>query len=231
MTTRTLAAASLLLSIAVAAGAAERVLDDAFPAAGVDGVSITNGVGDVVVTAAEVVEITVDVTLIPRRGGLFSSYRNAEQEVESARLQSRIEGGRLELAVESSSDEPRFEAQWVVVVPTRVAIELTAGVGDVTVHGAAAGVRVELGVGDALIGVVDGPVSAEVGVGEATVRGLASRYGGVTASGGVGDASILVAGQRLTGGGFVGRESSWHGSGPHSIELEVGVGEARIVLE
>jgi len=231
MVTRTLALAAVLLSLAVPAGAAQRVLDDSFPAAGIDGVSITNGVGDVVVTAAEVAEITVDVTLIPRRGGLFSSYRNAEQEVESARLEARVDGGQLQLGLESSSDEPHFEAQWVVVVPTRMKIELTAGVGDVTVHGAAAGAKVELGVGDAVIGVIDGPVAAEVGVGKGTVRGPASRYGDVTVSGGVGEADILVGGERVTGGGFVGRKASWRGDGPHSIELEVGVGEARVVLE
>jgi hypothetical protein len=92
-------------------------------------------------------------------------------------------------------------------------------------------VKVELGVGDAVIGVIDGPVAAEVGVGKGTVRGPASRYGDVTVSGGVGEADILVGGERVTGGGFVGRKASWRGDGPHSIELEVGVGEARVVLE
>lgn len=231
MATRTLALATLILSLAAAVGAAERVLTDSYPAANVDRVSIKNGVGDIVVTAAEVPDIIVDVTLIPRRGGLFSSYRSAEQAVESARLDARVADSRLKLAIESSSSDPRFEAQWVVVLPARMALELAAGVGDVTVRGAAAGVRAELGVGDVVIEVSDGDVSVDVGVGDATVRGPEARYGTVKASGGVGNADILVGDERLTGSGMVGQSSAWRGDGPHSITLEVGVGEATIRLD
>jgi hypothetical protein len=231
MTTRTLAIAAVMLSLAATVVAAERVLTDSYPAEGVGRVGITNRVGDIVVTAAEVPEITVDVTLIPRRGGLFSSYRSAEQEVESARLDARVTRGRLELRIESSSSEPRFEAQWVVVLPTRIGLELAGGVGDVTVRGAAAGVRVELGVGDAVIEVSDGDVSVDVGVGDATVRGPQARYGTVTASGGVGDADILVGDERVTSDGLVGQSSTWRGDGPHAITLEFGVGEATIRLD
>jgi hypothetical protein len=231
MTTRTLAVAIVMLSLAAAAVAAERVLTDSYPAAGIQRVSITNRVGDVVVTAAEVPEVAVDITLIPRRGGLFSSYRSAEQEVESARLEARIDNGRLDLEIESRSSDPRFEAQWVVVLPPGVHLELTAGVGDLTVRGAAAGVRAELGVGDAVIEVSDGAVAVEVGVGDATVRGPAARFGQVAASGGVGDADIVVGDERVAGSGMVGQSTSWSGSGPHSITLEVGVGEALVRLD
>jgi len=231
MTTRTLSVAIVMLSLATAVVAAERALTDSYPADGVSRVGITNGVGDIVVTAAEVPEITVDVTLIPRRGGLFSSYRSSEQDVESARLDARVADGRLKLGIESSSSDPRFEAQWVVVLPTRIGLELAGGVGDVTVRGAAAGVRVELGVGDAVIEVSDGEVSVDLGVGDATVRGPAARYGAVSASGGVGDADILVGDERVTGSGMVGQSSTWRGDGPHSITLEVGVGGALVRLD
>jgi len=231
MTTRSLALATVFLALAAAAGAAERVLNDTIPATDIDAVTLTNGVGDIVVTAAEVPEIAVDITLIPRRGGLFSSYRRAEQEVESARLIAKVTDRRLELELECSSGEPHFEAQWVVVLPARVTLELTAGVGDVTIRGAAAGVTIELGVGDATVEVSDGPVKVELGVGDATVRGPAGRFGEVTASGGVGDATVVAGGQQVTGEGMVGRETSWHGDGPHAIDLEVGVGDARVVLD
>jgi hypothetical protein len=231
MATRTLALATVILSLATAVVAAERVLTDSYPVANVDRVSIKNGVGDVVVTAAEVSDITVDVTLIPRRGGLFSSYRSAEQEVESARLDAQVADSRLKLKIESSSSNPHFEAQWVVVLPARMALELAAGVGDVTVRGAAAGVRAEIGVGDAVIEVSDGEVSVNAGVGDATVRGPEARYGTVKASGGVGDADILVGDERVTSDGLVGQSSTWRGDGPHSITVEVGVGEATIRLD
>jgi len=231
MTTRALAVATVILALATSGGAAERVLADSFPAGDIDAVTLTNRVGDVVITAAEVPEITIDVTLIPRRGGLFSSYRKAEQEVESARLTTNVVNRRLEIEIECEAGEPHFEAQWVVVLPARVSLKLADGVGNVTIRGAAAGVTIELGVGDATVEVSDGPVELELGVGDATVRGPIARFGQVTASGGVGDATIVAGGQQVTGEGMVGRETSWRGDGPHSIELEVGVGDARVVLE
>lgn len=231
MTARTLALCTTALLLATIAGAEERVLSGTYPAAGVTAVRITNGVGDVAVTAADVDQITVDVTLVPRRGGLFSSYRNAEKEVESARLASRVSGDDLILRLESSSDEPRFEARWVVVVPAPTAIGLELGVGDVTIRGIGGGIELEIGVGDAAIEVSEGDVDVSVGVGDATVRGRADRYGSVDASGGVGGADVVVRDERITGEGFVGQSCSWHGDGPHSIDLEVGVGDARVVLE
>jgi hypothetical protein len=231
MSTRTLAVATVILALAASGGAAERVLTNIVPGDGIDAITLTNGVGDVVITAADVPEITVDVTLIPRRGGLFSSYRKAEQEVESARLTTNVANRRLELEIECGSGDPHFEAQWVVVLPARVSLEIAAGVGDVTIRGAAAGVTIELGVGDASVEVSDGPVEIELGVGDATVRGPVARFGQVTASGGVGDATVVGGGQQVTSQGMVGRETSWRGDGPHSIELEVGVGDARVVLD
>jgi len=147
MTTRSIALATMILALAATAGAAERALTDVLAATGIDELKVTNRVGDVVVTAAEVPEITIDVTLVPRRGGLFSSYRAAEQEVESARLVTKADGARLELEIECDSDEPHFEAQWVVVLPAHVRLDLTNGVGEVTVRGAAGGVSLELGEG------------------------------------------------------------------------------------
>jgi len=230
MLRRTLAICSITLLLVTAASASERVLNGTFPAAGVDSVQITNGVGDVAVTAADVAEITVEVTLIPRRGGLFSSYRNAEKEVESAQLASRMSRGQLVLGLESSSNEPRFEARWVVVTPASTAVTLELGVGDVTIRGLAGGIELELGVGDAAIEVSDGDVEVSVGVGDATVRGPADQYGAVDAAGGVGGADLIVRDQRIEGAGFVGQSSTWRGDGPRSIDLEVGVGDARVVL-
>ena len=231
MIRRTLALCSAAVLLAVGAGAAERTLNDTLPAAGVATIWISNGVGDVAITAADAPEITVDVTLVPRRGGLFSSYRSAERDVESARLSSRMVDGRLELTIESESDEPRFEARWVVVAPPAAALDLELGVGDLTVRGAAGGVESELGVGDAVIEASDGDADLEVGVGDATVRGPASRYGSIEASAGVGGSDVVVGDQRISGEGFVGQTSSWHGDGPHTITLEVGVGDSRVVLD
>lgn len=220
-----------ILGLTFAAAAEERVLTGTFPAAGISSMKVTNGVGDVAITAASVSDITVEVTLIPRRGGLFSSYRHAQDEVDSAKLASRTNGNELVLGLESSSNEPRFEARWVVVMPADIAVGLEAGVGDVTIRGLAAGVDLEVGVGDAVIEVTGGSIDLEVGVGDATVQGPANAYGDVEASGGVGSSDLVVRDQRVSGEGFVGQSSSWRGDGPHAISVEVGVGDARVRLD
>lgn len=231
MVRRTLAFCAAALLLAIGANGAERSLNDSFPAATVTAIQITNGVGDVAITAADAPEITVDVTLVPRRGGLFSSYRSAERDVESARLSSRMVDGRLELAIDSESEEPRFEARWVVVAPAATTLALELGVGDLTVRGIAGGVETELGVGDAVIEVIDGDVELELGVGDATVRGPARHFGSIESSAGVGSTDVVVQDQRVSGEGFVGQSSSWQGEGPHRISVEVGVGDSRVVLD
>ena len=69
------------------------------------------------------------------------------------------------------------------------------------------------------------------GVGDAIVRAPVAGYGSAEASGGVGGASIDVDGEITTGKGFVGQTNTWRGDGPDTIELGVGVGDARVVLE
>ena len=223
----------LLAAIAVAAPSisAERTIEESYAVDGIDGLRISNGVGDLQIGAAAGDAISVSVTLTPRRGGMFSSMRKAEQEVENARLTAREVRGVLRLEIESDSDEPRFEARWQVTAPARLGIEVELGVGDVEIVGFTGGVEMELGVGDASIAVAAGDVEASLGVGDAIVRAPASGYHSAEASGGVGGASIKVDGEVSAGKGFVGQTNTWSGDGPDRIELEVGVGDARIVLE
>jgi hypothetical protein len=223
----------VLASCALAAPcvAADRTLEESFAVDGIDSIRINNGVGDVRIAPADSELVSVAVTLIPRRGGVFSSMRKAEQEVEAARLTASEHRGVLRLEVESESDEPRFEARWQVTAPSRFGVEVEVGVGDLDIAGFTGGVEVEVGVGDASIEVGAGDVEASVGVGDVLVRAPSAAYGAVEATGGVGSASIDAGDESTSGKGFVGETSSWRGDGPHEIELEVGVGDARVVLE
>jgi hypothetical protein len=40
-----------------------------------------------------------------------------------------------------------------------------------------------------------------------------------------------VRGQRIESSGFVGHSAEWTGDGAHTIEISVGVGDARVTLE
>jgi hypothetical protein len=49
---------------------------------------------------------------------------------------------------------------------------------------------------------------------------------------GVGDAHLLAGGQSIEGSGFVGKSLDWtKGSGKAEVEIDCGVGEARVRLE
>lgn len=220
-----------LIVVAVPTWAADRILEESYPAGTVDRLRITNGVGDVEVDSGDTDVISVQIFLTPRRGGVFSSMRRAEQEVEAARLKASEHNRKLRLELESPSDEPRFEARWMVTVPARVGFELELGVGDVRLSGLAGGVEMEVGVGNAMIEVSEGDVEVSVGVGNGTVRGPVDVFGSANASGGVGGATIDAEGDIKTGKGFVGHTSSWRGEGSYGIELEVGVGDAAVILE
>ncbi len=218
------------IAMAVPGGAADRTLEESHPAGGVDRLRIINGVGDVTMVSGDTDVIHVEITLTPRRGGVFSSMKKAEQEVEAAVLNASEHNRKLRLELDSVSDEPRFEARWMVTVPSRVGVELELGVGDVRLSGLAGGVEMEVGVGNATIEVSEGDVEVSVGVGNGTVRGPAEAFGSASASGGVGGASIDAEGEVNSGKGFVGHSSSWRGEGTYRIELEVGVGDASVIL-
>jgi len=222
---------SLVLAVAMPAAAAVRTLEDSYSAVSIDRVVIEAGVGDVNITAVDGDAVVVDVTLKARRGGFFSSMRRAEREVEEANLEAEVDGRELRIKIDSDSDERRFEESWVVTMPARMVLELEVGVGDVRIRGVGGGVALETGVGEVSIEVGSGDVTVEVGVGEVEVRAPASAYGSAEASSGVGAGVLRVLGQKIEGEGFVGSSSSWRGDGPDRIEVEVGVGDAEVVLE
>jgi len=98
-------------------------------------------------------------------------------------------------------------------------------------QGIAGGAKLELGVGSVKMDAPDGDIFVDLGVGDAVVTAVAASYGPVKASGGVGDARIKAAGDRVEGEGFVGHSASWVGSGRHRIQVEVGVGDAHVTLD
>ena len=211
--------------------AAERTLSHTQSSEGIEIVAFDAGTGDFELVADSGETIDITVTLTPRRGGLFSSLKDSEREVEQAVLRSKAVGKRLLLEIETESGDRRFEERWEVRLPSRCGVEIESGVGDVTLQGITGGATLEVGVGNVRVDAPQGDIFVDLGVGEAVVTAVAASYGPVKASGGVGDARIVASGDRIEGEGFVGHSTSWVGSGRHRIEIEVGVGDARVTLE
>jgi hypothetical protein len=227
---------SLVLVTAVAllcspALAGERTLSRDFSATDLARVVIEAGVGDVTVTAVGSGSVSVQVTLQARRGGLFASKKKAQRQIETAVLRGEVVGRELHLDIDVDADERRFEERWQVEMPAHLATELELGVGDVEIRGTAGGVEIDSGVGDVEAEVSGGDLLVDLGVGNASITAPAAEYGRVSSSSGVGDGRLSVRGQQVEGDGFVGHSAIWTGDGPARIDVEVGVGDARVVLE
>ncbi len=226
--------AIVLLACAVSVDAADqRTLTHSEPVATIEVLDLDSGIGDVKITAREGVDhIAIEVQLTPRRGGFFSSKRQAERAVEAASLRAISKGNRLVLRIDPPADEDRrFEERWTIEIPAHIRLTLDHGVGDVVIRGIAAGVEIDSGVGDVNVQVLEGDVAIDLGVGTAVVHAPASAYASAEGAGGVGNARLTVQGERISSSGFVGHSASWTGSGNYHIEVSVGVGDAVITLD
>jgi hypothetical protein len=226
--------AIILLACTPSVDAADpRTLTHIEPAAAIEVLDLDSGIGDVMITAREGIDdIAIEVQLTPRRGGFFSSKRQAEQAVEAAYLHAVSKGHRLVLRIDPPADEDRrFEEQWTIEIPAHIKLTLDHGVGDVVILGNAAGLEIDSGVGDVDVQALKGDITIDLGVGTAVVRAPASAYASAEGAGGVGDARLTVLDKRIEGGGFVGHSATWTGDGRHHIEVSVGVGDAVITLD
>ena len=221
-----------ILGIATTAGSAEvRTLSIEVESAALKVVQLEAGVGDVDITVGSGSLIIASVELRPRRGGLFSSLKEAEKQVQAIKLEPRVTGDTLELTLEGVDEDRRFEEDWTLTLPSHLALSIELGVGNIEVSSASGGLDLELGVGNATIRVLGGPVEIEVGVGDITVHGAAAAYRSVEIAAGVGDVRILAEGQKIIGEGFIAHSAEWRGSGDSDLEAESGVGDIRVVLE
>jgi hypothetical protein len=224
----------VVLGCAAAVAAADsRTLTGSVPAATLKVLTLDSSIGDVEITAVEGArEVTIEVQLTPRRGGFFSSKRQAEREVQEAVLSTSVEGSKLDLHISPAADgDRRFEEDWRIELPPDLAIEIDHGVGDIVIRNTASRVEIDSGVGDVKLEILSGVIAVDLGVGTAAVRAPAEPFAIVRGESGVGDATIMVGGERIAGDGFLGKSASWNGSGSESIEVSVGVGDVVITLD
>jgi len=213
--------------------AGPKTLTRTIQAGAIDTLDLSSGIGDVTITAREAIdEVAIEVVLTPRRGGIFSSKRQAERDVEAASLEAAVKHESLKLRISPADDDDRrFEEKWIIEIPSRLAIKLEHGVGDVVIRAATAGIELDSGVGDVDVEAAEGDITIDLGVGNAMVRAPAAVYASAEAAGGVGSARVTVRGEEIEGGGFVSHAASWSGDGSYRLDVSVGVGDAIIVLD
>lgn len=129
-------------------------------------------------------------------------------DIDDVELQVDRNGEQLKLRL----DDDDIEQEWVVRLPAHLAVSMDIGVGEVQFSDFANNLNMELGVGTMQLNVAEGvdfeSIHLKVGVGDTSVRGFDNGSDNERS--------------------FVGADSWYHGDGEFVIEVEVGVGDARV---
>jgi hypothetical protein len=129
-------------------------------------------------------------------------------DIDDVELQVDRNGEQLKLRL----DDDDIEQEWVVRLPAHLAVSMDIGVGEVQFSDFANNLNMELGVGSMQLNVAEGvdfeSIHLKVGVGDTSVRGFDNGSDNERS--------------------FVGADSWYHGDGEFVIEVEVGVGDARV---
>ncbi|MDA0689221.1 MAG: hypothetical protein O2948_11340 [Proteobacteria bacterium] len=129
-------------------------------------------------------------------------------DIDDVELQVDRNGEQLKLRL----DDDDIEQEWVVRLPAHLAVSMDIGVGEVQFSDFANNLNMKLGVGSMQLNVAEGvdfeSIHLKVGVGDTSVRGFDNGSDNERS--------------------FVGADSWYHGDGEFVIEVEVGVGDARV---
>lgn len=157
---------------------------------------------DIEVYSGDVIELDIAIEA-DRNWWIFG--RNDIDDVE---LEVDRDGEQLKLRLEDDD----IEQEWVVRLPVHLAVSMDLGVGEVEFTDFANDLNMELGVGSMQLNVADGmdfeTIHLSAGVGDTSVRGFDNGSDNERS--------------------FVGADSWYHGDGEFNVEVEVGVGDARV---
>ena len=148
------------------------------------------------------IEIEIDVRS-QRRMWLFG-----RRDVDDIDLEINRQGNDLILSI----DEKNLNQTWEIRIPRNLALEMNIGVGEVSLEQFANDLDMELGVGGVRVMVDDTEyrsIDLSVDVGETIIRGFEN--------------------SAISEREIVSERSRYNGSGDYQMDIEVGIGEARVV--
>ena len=130
------------------------------------------------------------------------------KDIDNVELEVDRNGEQLKLRL----DDNDIQQEWVVRLPAHLAVSMDLGVGEVEFTDFGNDLNLELGVGSMQLNVADNvdfeSIHLNAGVGDTSVRGFDNGSDNERS--------------------FVGADSWYHGDGEFVVEVEVGVGDARV---
>ena len=182
----------LVIAFSASAAAADRVIKDTLPAAGVHEIKLSAKVGKVRIAPSDDNSVHIAVTLKPKTNGFwFVQWSSGEKVVAKATLRHSLNDGVLSLSLGSvDADSSDFEEQWEVTLPATTAIDGDLDIGKADVDGMSGGVKFDVNVGDLNVAVPHGSVHATINVGKISVATAETDYKTLDAEASVGDIAI-----------------------------------------
>jgi hypothetical protein len=151
--------------------AAPALLSADIPAAGVVGLTLMAGAGEVKLTSSadDAVHVQLDLHQDERSFlGVFHWVSDATtRDLTGASLKQQRDGGELtlSLAFPSGSGHSDVKQKWTLSLPARLALNTEMTAGRLEIDGLRGGVTAHLGAGDLTIHSPGGPLTASVGAG------------------------------------------------------------------
>lgn len=194
---------SVFLSGTSHAASSKRIVQS-FEAAELERIDFDISVAELEIEVYDGDSVELDIQLRADGGWWFFGRRDVDD------VELEVTEGRdyLDLRL----DEDNVEQEWRVRIPAHLAVSMELGVGEIELAGMANDFLLELGVGAVEVITADmdfDSVRIVTGVGDSSVRG----FGNSTEN------------ER----NIVGADSHYFGEGEHRIDIEVGVGDARVI--
>ena len=204
-----------LLGLALPAAAhewdASRTLKTEIPAADLRSVDFNFGAGTLRIegTAGSVVRLRVEARCDD------DSDRRCEKTLERLRIESDVEGGRLDLEVRglSNGHVHDLDLEATLEIPRTIALDLDMGAGELEIDG------------------LEGAIDVDLGAGEATIRVPERSVRSVEMAVGIGEATLVRNGKRQEFVRVLASPVRWkEGTGRSRIDVSLGVGQAEVTL-
>ncbi len=196
-----------LVSACGIARASERVLEQEFPAEGIETLRLVAGNGSARVTAGDDDRIHVTVRVTPKRWTddepwrkalqwfLTSEYEDVNDLIAAVRIDSgRTFGGALKVSLLPSgrTRESRVAEEWTVTLPARMALDMRMDATEAEITGITGGVTIDAGVGGIVVDVPRGGLDVSIKVGKLTLTDHSAEIGDIRLGSKVGKVSLRL---------------------------------------
>ncbi|WP_405128206.1 hypothetical protein [Pseudoalteromonas sp. PB2-1] len=198
------AAIGLILATSDSTAKDSRELNHTFAINGTSQLEIDFPVGSLEVQNYAGSEVVVTVRIEPKND---TGWFDSEMDLSDIKLSHSQNAGSLSLKL----DNDDIQQNWLVKMPSTMAIDVELGVGDIEINDTSNSVDIELGVGAVRIdSALDDykRIELETGVGDTKIRGM-----------------LNEAKQSRK---IVSSHSNYSGNGQFEIDVEVGVGDIKV---